>query len=130
MLRPQPDPRSRLALTDGSTRLETLEERLTKVESILSRHVVESTSGEGVPAVLRDRALHRPDTIPTVAEKPLVASPYLDADQAAAYLGISVSSLYGIVERRHLTPLRGPRRRYRFTRELLDDYLRRRTDRR
>jgi len=52
-------------------------------------------------------------------------SPYLDAEQAAAYLGISMTSLYGQVERRHLEPLRGPRRSYRFTTKMLDDYLRR-----
>lgn len=51
-------------------------------------------------------------------------SPYLDAETAAEYLGINVKSLYGVVERRHLVPLRGPRRSYRFTREMLDEYLR------
>ena len=50
-------------------------------------------------------------------------SPYLDAEAAAEYLGINVKSLYGVVERRHLVPLRGPRRSYRFTREMLDEYL-------
>lgn len=50
-------------------------------------------------------------------------SPYLDAEQAAAYLGISLKSLYGIVERGHLEPLRGPRRRYRFKATMLDDSL-------
>jgi hypothetical protein len=50
-------------------------------------------------------------------------SPYLDAEGAAAYLGITLNSLYGVVERVHLTPLRGPRRRYRFTTAMLDDYL-------
>jgi excisionase family DNA binding protein len=51
-------------------------------------------------------------------------SPYLDAEQAATYLGTTLSSLYGLVERRRLRPLRGPRRRYRFTTEMLDEYLR------
>ncbi len=54
------------------------------------------------------------------------SSPYLSADKAAGYLGVSVKSLYGIVERRHLVPLRGPRRAYRFTVEMLDEYLKRR----
>ena len=53
-------------------------------------------------------------------------SPYLGANDAAEYLGITVSSLYAVVERGYLTPLRGPRRTYRFTREMLDDYLKRR----
>jgi len=52
-------------------------------------------------------------------------SPYLDAKEAAEYLGTTVKSLYGLVERRRMVPLRGPRRTYRFTKELLDDYLKR-----
>jgi CRP-like cAMP-binding protein len=50
-------------------------------------------------------------------------SQYLKAQDAADYLGITVKSLYGIVERRHLRPLRGPKRSYRFTQRMLDDYL-------
>jgi excisionase family DNA binding protein len=53
-----------------------------------------------------------------------VQSPYLTAEQAARYLGLgSVKSLYGLVERRKLTPLPG-HRTYRFTTEQLDAYLR------
>ena len=52
-------------------------------------------------------------------------SPYMDAQEAADYLGITAKSLYGQVERRHIIPLRGPKGRYRFTREMLDEYLRR-----
>jgi hypothetical protein len=53
-----------------------------------------------------------------------VQSPYLTAEQAASYLGLgSVKSLYGLVERRKLTPLPG-HRTYRFTTEQLDAYLR------
>jgi len=63
------------------------------------------------------------DTIPRHSESK--ESPYLDANGAADYLGISMKSLYGIVERKHLIPLRGPRRRYKFTKEMLDNYLRR-----
>ncbi len=51
------------------------------------------------------------------------ASPYLDTRKAAAYLGVSLGSLYGIVERGQIRPLRGPRRRYRFTAAMLDEYL-------
>ncbi len=50
-------------------------------------------------------------------------SPYLNAQEAATYLGINVKSLYGLVERRQLKPLRGPKRVYRFTEEMLDEYL-------
>jgi excisionase family DNA binding protein len=50
-------------------------------------------------------------------------SEYLDANAAAEYLGISLKSLYTLVERRRLIPLRGPRRTYRFTKGMLDAYL-------
>ena len=49
--------------------------------------------------------------------------PYFDSSAACNYLGITEQSLYGLVERRRLVPLRGPRRTYRFTRKQLDDYL-------
>lgn len=55
----------------------------------------------------------------------LTTSPFLDAKQAAMYLGTTVSSLYGLVERKQIEPMRGPRRRYRFTKEMLDEYLKR-----
>ena len=48
---------------------------------------------------------------------------YLDSQQAADYLGISIKSLYGQVERGLIIPLRGPRRSYRFTKKMLDDSL-------
>lgn len=72
------------------------------------------------------RSLAHPDTIPTGEAGGRGRSPYLDATEAAAYLGITLKSLYGIVERGHLEPLRGPRRRYRFTSAMLDEYLARR----
>jgi excisionase family DNA binding protein len=50
-------------------------------------------------------------------------SPYFDTAQACDYLGVTGKSLYALVERGRLTPLRGPRRSYRFTREMLDAYL-------
>jgi excisionase family DNA binding protein len=49
--------------------------------------------------------------------------PYFDSRGACNYLGITEQSLYGLVERKRLVPLRGPRRTYRFTREQLDAYL-------
>ena len=48
---------------------------------------------------------------------------YFDSSQAADYLGISGPSLYGLVERKQIVPLRGPRRTYRFTRKQLENYL-------
>jgi excisionase family DNA binding protein len=50
-------------------------------------------------------------------------SPYFDSGGACNYLGITEQSLYGLVERKRLIPLRGPRRSYRFTRQQLDEYL-------
>lgn len=48
---------------------------------------------------------------------------YLNAEQAAEYLGCSVKSLYRQVELGKLEPLRGPKRSYRFTAAMLDKYL-------
>lgn len=58
--------------------------------------------------------------------KPVPASPYLDAEQAAAYLGITVAALRSRVQRGELRPLRhkrGSPRQYRFTVEILDAYM-------
>jgi hypothetical protein len=60
---------------------------------------------------------------PRRESKPATTSPYLDSRQAADYLGITMDSLYGLVEIGRLAPLRGPRRTYRFTPKMLDDYL-------
>lgn len=54
-------------------------------------------------------------------------SPYMNSKEAAEYLLTSVSSLYGLVDRRQIIPLRGPKRSYRFTARMLDEYLRSRT---
>lgn len=48
---------------------------------------------------------------------------YYDATAAAEYLGITTKQLYKAVEKGRLTPLRGPRRSYRFTKALLDHYV-------
>jgi excisionase family DNA binding protein len=56
-------------------------------------------------------------------DRTAAASPYFDSSAACNYLGITGQSLYGLVERKRLVPLRGPRRTYRFTRKQLDDYL-------
>lgn len=55
--------------------------------------------------------------------KPSVDSPYLNTEEAPAYLRITPNALYGLVERRKLKPLPG-HRKYRFTKEMLDAYLR------
>ena len=56
-------------------------------------------------------------------EPAVVASPYLDSEHAAQYLGIDVKQLYRQVELRRVKPLRGPRNSYRFTKQQLDHYL-------
>ena len=56
-------------------------------------------------------------------EPPAVESPYLDSEKAARYLGIDVKQLYRQVELGKLKPLRGPRKSYRFTQAMLDEYL-------
>lgn len=48
---------------------------------------------------------------------------YFDSRQAADYIGVTTASLYGLVERKRIMPLRGPRRTYRFTKKQLDHYL-------
>jgi excisionase family DNA binding protein len=55
---------------------------------------------------------------------PKIASPFFDSSQACEYLGITAGQLYRQVELRKIVPLRGPRNRYRFTKEQLDDYVR------
>jgi excisionase family DNA binding protein len=52
-----------------------------------------------------------------------VESPYFNAEEAAAYLRLKINALYSLVERRKLRPLPG-HRKYRFTREMLDAFLR------
>ena len=66
----------------------------------------------------------------TLAHAQLAAKPqpaatprYLNAEQAAEYLGCTVKSLYRQVELGRLVPLRGPKRSYRFTVGMLDRYL-------
>lgn len=57
------------------------------------------------------------------ADKPAPTGRYLNAKQAADYLGTTVKSLYRQVELGKLTPLRGPKKTYRFTAAMLDKYL-------
>ena len=67
-----------------------------------------------------ERKASRPVEIPTIE------TPYLNAEESAAYLRLeTVKALYGLVERRRLIPLRGPRRRIRFTKDMLDQYMQR-----
>jgi excisionase family DNA binding protein len=52
-----------------------------------------------------------------------IDSPYLTGEEAADYLRITMNALYSLVERRKLRPLPGSRK-YRFTKEQLDAFLR------
>jgi excisionase family DNA binding protein len=51
------------------------------------------------------------------------SSKWLNSSEAAKYLGISVKSVYRIVELKQIVPARATRRQYRFTQEMLDQYL-------
>jgi excisionase family DNA binding protein len=53
-------------------------------------------------------------------------SPYLNAQEAAAYLRVSLKSIYAQVDRGNLKPGRGPRRRLLFKKDMLDRYVQRR----
>jgi hypothetical protein len=52
----------------------------------------------------------------------VVQSPYLNAEQAAAYLRTTIKGIYSLLERRKLKKLRGSRTVL-FTREMLDAYV-------
>ncbi|MFL5328647.1 MAG: helix-turn-helix domain-containing protein [Gemmataceae bacterium] len=50
-------------------------------------------------------------------------SPYLNAEESAAYLRKTLHGLYGLVKRGRLSPLPGSPGRLLFTREVLDHFL-------
>lgn len=52
-----------------------------------------------------------------------LASPYLTATEAAAYLRTTVQGIYSLVKRSRLSPMPGRPGRLLFTREALDRYL-------
>jgi excisionase family DNA binding protein len=52
-----------------------------------------------------------------------LASPYLTATEAAAYLRTTVQGIYALVKRRRLHPMPGRPGRLLFTRDALDRYL-------
>ena len=59
----------------------------------------------------------------TAPERPTLATPYLTVAEAAAYLRTTSKAIYHLVERGLLEPLPGPSRRVRFTRAILDAYM-------
>ena len=98
----------------GPSTLDCLRRLSDAIERLIGTAGTAGTAGEA-------EALSCPDSI----QSPDKRSPYFDAEEAASYLGTTVNSLYGLVERRQIEPLRGTKRRYRFTREMLDEYLQR-----
>ena len=68
-----------------------------KISGLQVVPAVQNLTGIGQPVLEPD--LPDTSTICTNTEKRVVESPYLNAEEAAAYLGISKASLYGIVER-------------------------------
>jgi hypothetical protein len=59
---------------------------------------------------------------PTQQNTPLL-SPYLVAAEAAVYLRTTVQGIYSLVKRGRLKPLPGSPGRLLFTRDILDDFL-------
>ena len=53
----------------------------------------------------------------------VIASPYLTAAEAAAYLRTTVQGVYALVKRGRLKPMPGRPGRLLFTRQALDGYL-------
>ena len=53
----------------------------------------------------------------------VLASPYLTAAEAAAYLRTTVQGVYSLVKRGRIKPMPGRPGRLLFTREALDSYL-------
>lgn len=60
------------------------------------------------------------------ATSTVIASPYLTASEAAAYLRTTVQGIYALVKRGRLKPMPGSGKLL-FTREALDDCLKKRT---
>jgi excisionase family DNA binding protein len=93
----------------------------------LSLAVHQPTGPTPVTCAVIGEILNRLERLENSAPQPsaagVVESPYLTADEAAAYLRTNVNALYSLVERRKLAPLPG-HRKYRFTRDMLDNFLR------
>ena len=72
------------------------------------------------PFMIRKGMAMDPATEPT---RHAVASPYLTAAEAAAYLRTTVQGIYSLVKRERVHPMPGRPGRLLFTREALDRYL-------
>jgi excisionase family DNA binding protein len=60
---------------------------------------------------------------PRAIERPAIISPYLTAEEAAAYLRTTVQGVYSLVKRRKIKPMAGRPGRLLFPRGELDRYL-------
>lgn len=100
------------------------------VEDRLAIEIAEAVVEEfrqdaGLGAARRPQIDQQPSGVPgdERAEPPTVATPYMNVEQAAAYLKKTPKAIYGLIERGRLRKLPGSRVCY-FTREMLDDFLR------
>lgn len=113
---PDPEPNARL----GSEIVQDVGNRMAR----LGFAELYALSRDYIPFAHPDEAKgYLSQCLAALPEPPAVESPYLDSGKAAAYLGIDVKQLYRQVELGKLKPLRGPRNSYRFTQQMLDDYL-------
>jgi len=113
---PDPEPNARL----GSAIVQDVGNRMAR----LGFAELFALSRDYIPFAHPDEAKgYLSQCLAALPEPPAVESPYLDSGKAAAYLGIDVKQLYRQVELGKLKPLRGPRNSYRFTQQMLDNYL-------
>lgn len=72
-----------------------------------------------------DHDMHYRDSVDERGNKDnqCIASPYLTAGEAAAYLRTTIHGIYSLVKRRKLHPMPGRPGRLLFLRESLDKYL-------
>lgn len=87
----------------------------------LHREFMHHVGGDATAAAMLTLAHRMGQAEPAAPERK--PGRYLNAEQAAEYVGCTVKSLYRQVELGKLVPLRGPKRSYRFTAAMLDRYL-------
>lgn len=120
---------SLLALKRLAEAIEKLDPRVSDPGSDENRQPSPSHLGNAVEEGHTSEVLSLPLTIARPAETEQPQSPYLNAQEAAAYLRVSLKSLYSQVERGNLKPGRGPRRRILLKKETLDRFVQRRSQR-
>lgn len=115
-------------------RLESRIERLAHeagIETEVARKLVEDRLAVEIAEVVVEEfrreaglvtKIGRPDR-PQQGDEPRVATPYLNVEEAAAYLNKTSKAIYGLIERGKLRKMPGSRVCY-FTKEMLDEFLR------